>query len=95
MFVCCSLCFLAQSYDLAAELISEFADVEITVGFLMQVDKLVQLLESPIFVHLRLQLLETSAPHHPALVKSLYGKHNISYISRLSIELTFIMSRNI
>ena len=41
-------------------------------GFLMQIDKLVQLLESPIFIHLRLvQLLEVDAPHHPALVKSL------------------------
>ena len=43
-------------------------------GFLMQVDKLVQLLESPIFVLLRLQLLDQAAPFHPALLKSLYGK---------------------
>lgn len=26
------------------------ADVDITVGFLMQIDKLVQLIESPIFI---------------------------------------------
>ena len=68
-----SLCFLAQAYDLAGVIISHFGDAEITVGFLMQVDKLVQLLESPIFVHLRLQLLDTSQPHHVALMKSLYG----------------------
>lgn len=43
-------------------------------GFLMQVDKLVQLLESPIFVLLRLQLLDQSAPYQPALLKSLYGR---------------------
>ena len=38
-----------------------------------QVDKLVQLLESPIFVHLRLQLLEINTTHHADLLKSLYG----------------------
>jgi hypothetical protein len=37
-----------------------------------QVDKLVQLLESPIFLHLRLQLLEPNDASHPALLKSLY-----------------------
>jgi hypothetical protein len=45
----------------------------ITVGFLMQVDKLVRLLESPIFVHLRLQLLDIEAPYHAPLLKSIYG----------------------
>lgn len=43
-----SLCLLAQAYDLSARLILRFAEVDVTVGFLMQVDKLVQLLESPI-----------------------------------------------
>ena len=32
-----------------------------------------QLLESPIFIHLRLELLEPANPQHPALLKSLYG----------------------
>ena len=68
-----SLCLLAQSYDLSAKLIFKFADVDVTVGFLMQVDKLVQLLESPIFIHLRLQLLEINTQHHADLLKSLYG----------------------
>lgn len=68
-----SLCLLAQAYDLASALVQKFAEVEITVGFLMQIDKLVQLLESPIFIQLRLQLLEVDAPYHPALLKSLYG----------------------
>jgi len=39
----------------------------------MQIDKLVHLLESPIFVHLRLQLLDVEAPHHTHLLKSCYG----------------------
>jgi hypothetical protein len=39
----------------------------------MQIDRLVQLLESPIFVHLRLQMLDVESPHHPPLLKSCYG----------------------
>ncbi|CAN0522357.1 unnamed protein product, partial [Ectocarpus sp. 12 AP-2014] len=68
-----SLCLLAQAYDVSAELVKEVAEVEITVGFLMQVDKLVQLIESPIFLRLRLQLLDVDSPSYPFLLKSLYG----------------------
>ena len=68
-----SLCLLAQAYDLSASLIMRFAEIDISVGFLMQIDKLVQLLESPIFIHLRLELLEVSSMHHKDLLKSLYG----------------------
>lgn len=39
----------------------------------MQIDKLVQLLESPVFVHLRLQLLDVESPHHAPLLKSCFG----------------------
>jgi hypothetical protein len=46
---------------------------EVTVGFLMQIDKLVLLLESPIFVHLRLQLLDVESRYHAPLLKSIYG----------------------
>jgi len=68
-----ALCLLAQAYDLAASLVTHFTLVDVTVGFLMQADKLVQLLESPIFLQLRLQLLEVHAVYHPLLLKSLYG----------------------
>lgn len=34
------------------------AELDLTVNTLMEMDKLVQLLESPIFLSLRLQLLE-------------------------------------
>ena len=68
-----SLCLLAQAHDLSFALIKRFSDLEVTVGFLMQVDKLVQLLESPIFVHLRLQLLDVDTPYHAPLLKALYG----------------------
>ena len=68
-----ALCLIAQAYELSSALVTLFANVDITVGFLMQVDKLVQLLESPVFIQLRLQLLEVHAPYHPFLLKSLYG----------------------
>ena len=66
-----TLCLLAEAYELSSTLIFKFAEVDVTVGFLMQVDKLVQLLESPIFIHLRLQLLEVD--QNADLLKSLYG----------------------
>eukprot|EP01048_Picozoa_sp_COSAG05_P014883 COSAG05_NODE_1730_length_4187_cov_126.370841_2_plen_656_part_00 len=67
-----SLCLYAQAYKHAADLIPEFADPRmVTVPFLVQIDKLVTLLESPVFTHLRLQLLEPT--RHPYLLKSLYG----------------------
>lgn len=68
-----SLCLLAQAYELSSLLILKFAEVDVTVGFLMQIDKLVQLLESPIFIQLRLHLLETESHSHADLLKSLYG----------------------
>lgn len=66
-----SLCLLAQCYELGCALVFHFAEIEVTVPFMMQLDKLVQLIESPIFIHLRLQLLEPD--RHPFLLKSLYG----------------------
>ncbi|KAJ3120430.1 hypothetical protein HK098_004604, partial [Nowakowskiella sp. JEL0407] len=66
-----SLCLLAQSYEHAANLLQIFAELEITVNLLVQIDKLVQLLESPVFTYLRLQLLEPDK--YPYLYKCLYG----------------------
>ncbi|XP_072169595.1 protein VAC14 homolog [Diadema setosum] len=66
-----SLCLLTQNYKHACDLIYQFGDLEVTVDFLTEIDKLVQLIESPIFTYLRLQLLD--ADHNPYLLKSLYG----------------------
>ena len=66
-----SLCLLAQAYEQAANLLSIFADFEITVALLVQIDRLVHLLESPIFTYLRLQLLEPD--RFPHLYKCLFG----------------------
>ncbi|KAF8204638.1 vacuolar protein 14 C-terminal Fig4p binding-domain-containing protein [Pholiota molesta] len=66
-----SLCLLAQAYEHASNLLQIFADLEITVPMLVQVDKLVQLIESPVFTYIRLQLLEPE--RYPYLFKCLYG----------------------
>ncbi|OAK94733.1 ARM repeat-containing protein [Phaeosphaeriaceae sp. SRC1lsM3a] len=66
-----SLCLLAQAYEQAYHLLQVFADMEMTVNTLIQIDKLVQLLESPVFTYLRIQLLEPEK--YPHLYKCLYG----------------------
>lgn len=66
-----SLCLLTQNYQHACDLLMVFGHLEVNVEFLIQIDKLVQLIESPIFTYLRLQLLDTQ--HNYFLLKSLYG----------------------
>ncbi|KAF8915375.1 vacuolar protein 14 C-terminal Fig4p binding-domain-containing protein [Mucidula mucida] len=66
-----SLCLLAQAYEHASSLLYIFAELEITVPMLVQIDKLVQLIESPVFTYIRLQLLEPE--RYPHLFKCLYG----------------------
>ncbi|KAK0547961.1 hypothetical protein OC846_004648 [Tilletia horrida] len=67
-----TLCLLAGAYEHAFNLLQIFAsELEMTVPLLVQIDKLVQLLESPIFTSLRLQLLEPE--RYPYLFKCLYG----------------------
>ena len=66
-----SLCLLAQAYEQAYNLLQVIAELEMNVNMLVQIDKLVQLLESPVFTYLRLQLLEPDK--HPYLYKCLYG----------------------
>lgn len=65
------LCLLAQAYEHACRLLGIFGELEVTLSMLLQIDKLVQLLESPVFTALRLQLLEPE--QHPGLLKCLYG----------------------
>jgi vacuole morphology and inheritance protein 14 len=67
-----SLCLLAQAYEQAYHLLQVFgSEIEMTVVMLIQIDKLVQLLESPVFTYLRMQLLEPE--RFPYLYKCLYG----------------------
>lgn len=66
-----SLCLLAQAYEQAYNLLQIIAELDMTVNILIQIDKLVQLIESPVFTYLRLQLLEPEK--YPHLYKCLYG----------------------
>lgn len=66
-----SLCLLTSNYELAYLIIKHLSDMEVGFQLLTQLDILVQLLESPIFMKLRLQLLEPEK--HPYLYKTLYG----------------------
>lgn len=66
-----ALCFLSQNYDHACKLVQLFAEIEVTVDFLIEIDKLVQLIESPIFTYLRLALLDIE--HNQTLIRALCG----------------------
>ncbi|KAF3320141.1 protein VAC14 isoform X1 [Carex littledalei] len=66
-----TICFLAQAYYLANCIIQSLKEEDIDIRFLVHLDKLVRLLETPIFSYLRLQLLEPEK--HTWLVKCLYG----------------------
>jgi vacuole morphology and inheritance protein 14 len=68
-----SLCLLAHAYELAARLVVRVHDMQVTVGLLMQLDKLVQLLESPVFLDARLGLLRPRSGGAAALLTTLYG----------------------
>ncbi|KAG5041750.1 hypothetical protein JHK85_014226 [Glycine max] len=66
-----SLCLLAQTYRHASAVIQSLVEEDINVKFLIQLDKLIRLLETPIFAYLRLQLLEPG--RYTWLFKALYG----------------------
>ncbi|GLC41785.1 hypothetical protein PLESTM_001239300 [Pleodorina starrii] len=48
-----SLCFVAQAYDHAVEIVHAFADLPFGAELLVQIDRLVALLETPCFTFLR------------------------------------------
>ncbi|KAH7404171.1 hypothetical protein KP509_15G013700 [Ceratopteris richardii] len=66
-----SLCLLVQAYSHATSIIQSLEEEDVNVKFLVQLDKLVKLLETPIFTYLRLQLLDPG--RYPALLKALNG----------------------
>ncbi|KAL9389684.1 hypothetical protein Peur_018289 [Populus x canadensis] len=66
-----SLCLLAQTYQHASTVIQSLVEEDINVRFLVQLDKLIRLLETPIFAYLRLQLLEPG--RYTWLLKALNG----------------------
>ncbi|XP_047332655.1 protein VAC14 homolog [Impatiens glandulifera] len=66
-----SLCLLVQAYQHASSVILSLVEEDMNIKFLVQLDKLVHLLETPVFAYLRLQLLESS--RYTWLLKVLYG----------------------
>uniref|UniRef100_A0A7N0VLZ4 Vacuolar protein 14 C-terminal Fig4-binding domain-containing protein n=1 Tax=Kalanchoe fedtschenkoi TaxID=63787 RepID=A0A7N0VLZ4_KALFE len=66
-----SLCLLSQTYQHACKVIQSLVEEDINVKFLVQLDKLIRLLETPTFAYLRLQLLEPG--RYKWLLKVLYG----------------------
>lgn len=66
-----SLCLQAQAYNHASSIIQSLGEEDINEKFMVQLDKLIRLLETPAFAYLRLQLLEPGK--FPWLLKSLYG----------------------
>lgn len=70
-----SLCLLSKRYDLSFMIVSEgFKHVYIDVNVLVQLDQLIQLLESPSFLETRLELLSPlGCSQSRLLVKTLFG----------------------
>ena len=66
-----SLCLLSRSYTHAAAIVESFAEVDVTLPFLLELDQIVQLFESPAFVQQRMQLLRPQ--QYPDLVRAMYG----------------------
>jgi vacuole morphology and inheritance protein 14 len=65
------LALLARRYSLAEALVRAFGRQHVTVPFLTQVDRLVQLLECPVFAPIRMDLLDPA--DNVALYRTLYG----------------------
>ncbi|CAG9332147.1 unnamed protein product [Blepharisma stoltei] len=65
------LLYLIQGYELAYDLFGILSKCRVTLSLLTQLAKLVKVLDSPLFVHLRIQMLEYQK--YPFLLKSLYA----------------------
>jgi len=68
-----ALCLLSRAYSHASFIVCQLgeAESEVTVSVLVQIDQLVHLIESPVFAHLRLKLLEPA--RYPDLARGLYA----------------------
>lgn len=66
-----ALGFIAENYELVYAILQIYANHDIKLNDLVQLDVLIQLFELPVFTRMRLQLLEQQK--YPFLYKSLYG----------------------
>ncbi len=58
---------MLQAYEHASDLIGVFREVRMGIETLVQIDRLVQILETPVFTFMRLHLLQPSK--YPALLR--------------------------
>ena len=68
-----SLCWLAEEYVVAEHIVKDFATRSMSLDLLLQADKLLKLLETPLFAHLRLHLIDRDNPTLCPMVRSLYS----------------------
>lgn len=54
-----TLCLITKNYELAYRLMPRFTQLEMDTSKLIALGSLVQLIESPVFVNLRLELIRT------------------------------------
>ncbi|AFZ79660.1 hypothetical protein BEWA_025090 [Theileria equi strain WA] len=96
-----SFALWTENYDLALQIVDKIPLHPLSVDFLVNLDKVVQLLDTRIFIRLRLHLLK---PHkYPTLLKSLLGismilpqnETNRSLIRRLKISQLTLIGENI
>ena len=67
-----TLCLLSRNYELAYRLIPRFTQIEMDTPKLIALGSLVQLIESPGFIHLRIELTRQDT-HSKYLMKTLQG----------------------
>lgn len=70
---CVALCLMTGAYDTSAEILTSLAERQITTGTMLQADRLVQLIESPVFVSTRMLLVQPAARGLPALLRALFA----------------------
>ena len=68
---CLSLCWLVEDYPMADIIVETLASKPLSLSFLVQADQLLKLLESSVFVHLRVHLVDVLNPTRYVMVRSL------------------------
>ena len=67
-----SLCWLVEDYVVADAIATSLSKQKLSLSLLIQADHLLQLLDGPIFLHLRLHLIDRHYLQSQALIHSLY-----------------------
>ena len=70
---CLALCWFTEEYQIAERIVDTLSSHPLSMSFLLQADKLIKLLETPIFVHLRLHLVDRDNPTQKAMWRSICG----------------------